>query len=171
MKALLCLAIVVWLAGACSASTEPAGPRGSLAPGDTLGDLTVTAGKPSENRFLWHLPHAQGDHPSTYYAVEGDRVNVSYILCAETLDELKTIWERATYQIYVEDQPVDLESFGTVDLTVPEIGCKYVRAWNVVIESNGPGQYAVRNAGRLSDHSWDNTATMQFLPAGEVLGP
>lgn len=77
---------------------------------------------------------------------------------SSNLDE---VWAHSNYQMFINDQPVDLKAFGTIDYNHPQVGA--IRFGNVVIVTDKPGQITVRDSGLFDNGDpFSSTSTYVF---------
>lgn len=152
------------------------GPRGEpVQPGDAVGVVTVTTGTtadyPAPGTFNCAKQGDNGDYSCA--AAVGQRLNISiaiydnnYILNDddefEGLD-LERKWEEHTYELLIDNRPVDLAAFGTLDMVHPSYG--FMRFWNVVIVASEPGEVIVRGKGEADGKPFDITQKISFSAA------
>jgi hypothetical protein len=74
---------------------------------------------------------------------------------------LDEIWTHSNYQMFINDRPVDLQAFGTIDYNHPQVGV--IRFANVVISSNKAGEITVRDSGVFdNDDPFTSTSTYVY---------
>lgn len=69
-------------------------------------------------------------------------------------------WEATTWELYLDDQQVDLDAFGTFDADLPQTGLPghdvneevitKLRSWDVVLEKPTPGAHTLRSVLHLA---------------------
>ena len=75
-------------------------------------------------------------------------------------------WSDLTWEMYLDDQPISLDSFGTQDIVYPELMSKpfpvreafvYMTVWDVVLENPTPGGHVLRGSAATNDeeYSWE----------------
>lgn len=170
MKQLGWITLIVVIAGvsvACTLSSTKLIPNTALndiQPGDRIGDFLITTGNREEEVFVWQM------RPS--YIENSDEVILNVELgqmlnpCAGIFDDthkadLDLLWSQKNYELYIDDRPVDLPSFGTVQSLHPEVGM--MRHWNVVLVAEKPGRISVRVVGRSIDRSGDDVTLYTVL--------
>ena len=122
------------------AQPTPAPTNKMIEPGDQIGDFLITTGKPGEVTYQWELDSTKGASANeTLIDVDwGTNVNVSMGVYDETRSgKLDSTWAGFTYEMFIEDHPVNLPAFGTIDTDHPVVG--KMRAWNVVIVATKRG--------------------------------
>ena len=147
------LALVVLLS-AC-AKTTPDQAEGMINPGDKISDFLITMGEEGDVTYLWEIDESacvkQGDEEvySCQVAV-GTKVNVSVGVYDDTFSGLlDSHWSELTYEMHIDDRPVNLAAFGSIDIPHPSVGT--IRAWNVVINATQPGEITVSDKGAEHD--------------------
>lgn len=157
---LLCLMILSLVA--CSTPGEE-----PIRPGDEVGRFLVTTGElevlvDSLVGFDQRCER-EGDEirctvpPGTTYCV-------SFFFYGDSVGDLDARWSAADYEITIEDRPVDLDAFGTVDFHHPDSGW-LMRARNVVVEAAEPAALVVRHVGAIEGEAFDITMTLTVQAA------
>ena len=164
MKKLVSLTLLVVMMitlGACAGTTsEPADEM--INPGDRIGDFLVTTGKEGDVIYSWELGCA-GREKGIYFCetTVGTKINISVGIYADsssgTLDEL---WSDHTYNLSIENHPVNLQAFGFIDVDHPDVG--KMRHWNIVIITDKPGELTLRDSGVAGGDSFEFTRTYIF---------
>jgi hypothetical protein len=165
MKKLTCLTLVVLFAtvlGACAkATSQPS--KEMINPGDRIGDFLITTGKEGEVTYTWELDcpqQGEGENYTCKVAV-GTRVNISVgIYDDQYSGKLDENWSGHTYELILEGRPVNLQAFGSIDVTHPVVG--KMRHWNVVIVTDKPGKIVLRDSGVVGGDSFESTMTYVF---------
>jgi hypothetical protein len=134
-----------------------------IEPGDKVGNFTITTGEQGNFIYGFSVDCSEPGAANTYTcsATTGDMINVStgiYDTTGKgTLDEA---WTNSNYQIFIDDRPVDLAAFGTIDYTHPQVGM--IRFANVVITTDKPGQITVKDSG-LYDNGDAFSSTSTYI--------
>ncbi len=135
-----------------------------IEPGDKVGDFTVTTGKQGEFTYGFNVDCAQLESNTSYAcAVKvGEIINVSTGIYDTTgKGNLDDAWSQSKYQIFIDDRPVDLQAFGTIDFNYPNVGM--LRFANVVISTDKPGEITVRDTGVYDNgDAFSSTSTYNF---------
>ncbi len=144
----------------------PAALPPMIEPGDRIGDFLITKGEPGDVTFQWELDSTEGANASEYHAdVDwGTKLNVSTGVYDESHSgKLDETWADFTFRLFIEERPVNLAAFGTIDTEHPVVG--EMRAWNVVVVADKPGELEVHDLGQFAgkplEESW---TTFTFLP-------
>jgi hypothetical protein len=140
---------MVSFTGACASkagsSDETSKP---IEPGDKIGNFVITTGEQGNFTYGFSVDCSELGTANTYScnATTGEVINVSTGLYDTTgSGNLDEIWTHSNYQMFINDRPVDLQAFGTIDYTHPQVGV--IRFANVVISSNKAGEITVRDSG------------------------
>jgi len=152
MKRLVYLTLLLMFAvilGACARATSQPTVE-IINPGDKIGDFLITTGEGEDVTYNWELDSAivqQGNEE--IYAVQipvGTKMNVSVGIYDSTFSgKLDSLWSGHTYEMFIEDRPVNLQAFGSIDVTHPMVG--KMRYWNVVIIATKSGKITVLAKG------------------------
>jgi hypothetical protein len=163
IKCIVCLLCLIILSlVACSPSREE-----PIRPGDEVGGFLVTTGEADEfvDFLLLFDQICERDGAEVdCTAVPGTTFSASYLFYGDTVADLDAMWSAAGYEIYIEDRPVDLASFGTVDFDHPDTG-RPMRAWNVVVEAAEPAGIVIRHLGVAEGEPFDDTMTLTVQAA------
>jgi alpha-amylase len=121
----------------------------TLMPGDKIGQMSVEISSGFTPNWLDYCSPAFSDNPG------GETIDCSLQLMPEikigaawgARDKtiLDSNWEALTWELYVDDHPVDLNAFGTVDFAWSIEGTPArFRAWNVKLVNLPAGVHTVR---------------------------
>ena len=151
------------LASCAKASAELA--NGMINPGDKIGDFLITTGDGDEVTYNWELDSAlvqQGKEEIYTALIPVDtKMNPSWGIYADfSGKDLDTLWAEHTYEMFIDDRPVNLDAFGPIDIHHPIVG--KMRHWNVVIVTTKPGVIAVRSVGSLNGEAFEDIKTYTF---------
>ncbi|PWB51445.1 MAG: hypothetical protein C3F13_13465 [Anaerolineales bacterium] len=140
---------------------------GMIKPGDKVGDFLVTQGQEGNFTYGFTVACAQMSDATTYTceAIVGENIYVSTgIYVTDKNASQEDILTNSKYQLFINDQPVDLESFGLVEYTHPgaeELGM--IHFANVVITTDRPGEITVRDEGVYDNgEPFSSTSTYVF---------
>ena len=149
------------------AKTTPEQVEAMINPGDKIGDFLITMGEEGDFTYNWEIDESawvkQGDEEVYFCQVTvGTKVNVSVGIYDDTNSgELESRWSGHTYEMLIENRPVNLEAFGFIDSSHPFVGT--IRYWNVVINTTQPGEITVSAKGAESDGTpIEDTTTYTF---------
>jgi hypothetical protein len=167
MKKLALFILILLMAGvlAACAQPQPTGSSDVIRPGDMVGDFLVTTGE--EGNFTYGFDVDCSEEGSgekvnlSCRSTVGDIVNISTGIFDDTgSGKLDEYWANSNYQLFIEDRPVDLRAFGTVEYTHPIVGV--VRFWNVVISTTTPGVINIHDSGVAGGSAFEYTSTYTF---------
>ncbi len=165
MQRFLFMILVVLLSGSTAACAATGSRSTSMVePGDKVGDVLVSKGVDGQFTYGFEVSCSQLQDQSNYSCNVslGEAVNVSTGIFNSTgSGNLDQIWAKSGYQVFVDDRPVDLEAFGTIDYTHPQVGV--IRFANVVISSERPAQVTVQDSGVYDNgEPFNSTSTYIF---------
>jgi hypothetical protein len=164
MKRCVFPALIVFfitILGACTAAPDP--DDGKVDPGEKIGDFRVTTGKADDFVLFWDLDCAKQEDTGVF-ACQADvdtKVNVSLgIFDPSSSGELDKLWSNHTYEMFIDDQLVNLPAFGPVDVENSTVGT--MRHWNVVISARAPGEIKIHSVGIAGVDPFDETVVINF---------
>jgi hypothetical protein len=152
--------LFVIILGACAA---PQSGTGMINPGDKIGDFLITTGNAGDVTYSWDLGCVKQGQGENYHckATAGKKVNISVGIYDDTFKgRLEDVWSGHTYELFIENRPVNLQAFGFIDFNHPKVG--KMRAWNVVLFSNKPGEIVIRDSGVVNGDPFESTMTYTF---------
>ena len=166
MNKLVFLTLIVVFAvivGACASATqEPADE--TINPGDKIGDFLITTGDETNLANSSDLNcNKQGDEEIYMCEVKvGKDPNVSNgIYDDQYSGKLDELWSNHTYEMTINDRPVNLQAFGSIDSQHPTVGP--MRHWNVVIVADKPGEITVHSKAMVGGDPFEDTTTYAFI--------
>ena len=165
MKRLVYLTLFVIFAvslGACAKATSQPTDE-TIKPGDKIGDFLVTTGDEGEITYTWDLGCVKKGEGETYTckATTGTKVNISVGIYDDTFSgKLEDLWASHTYELFIENRPVNLQAFGFIDVIHPQVG--KMRHWNVVIFTDKPGEITLHDSGVAGGDPFESTMTYIF---------
>jgi hypothetical protein len=164
LAVLFSVALFLLISVACTkTASTPGGNNSMIEPGDKIGDFLITTGVTGKFTYGFDIACSDLSVKNTYSckAAVGQAINVSTGLNDSTgggkLDE---VWARSNYQLFINDHPVDLKAFGTIDYIHPVMGT--IRFANVVIIASKPGEITVRDTG-VFDNGDPFTSTSTYV--------
>ncbi len=170
MKKLVFLTISLLLAiilGACATATPTTAVTPTTAalinPGDKVGDFLVTKGEEGDVTYTWDLDCVKqpGGEIYTCKTTIDNKVNVSMGVYADfSGKDLDQLWSEHTYKMFLNDRPVNLEAFGSIDVRHPRVGP--MRHWNVVIVATKQGEITLHDSGVVDGEPFESTVTYLF---------
>jgi hypothetical protein len=137
-------------------------PGQLILPGDRINGMLVTKGE-GDFPFIFHFPDhctREGSEVACTFAA-GTDVGVSYGFYGDNAADLDWVWSTVEYEMVLEDRPVNLDAFGTIDLDHPD-GVRVMRAWNVVLADTKPGTITARHRGEVVDETFADTMEITF---------
>ncbi len=165
LSILFTLLIVVCLTTGCAVIAGSSSDKNKqIKPGDTIGDFKVTTGVQGDFTYGFNVDCSEpaADNSYTCNASVGEAINVSTGLYDTTgKGNLDGVWTHSNYQMFINDRPVDLQAFGTIDYNHPQVGA--IRFGNVVIIASQPGEITVRDSGFFDNGDpFSSTSTYVF---------
>lgn len=166
MKRIICstlIMIVVIVLSACAKETSQSNDE-MINPGDKVGDFLIAKGGSEGINYTWEFNWEKQSSNAGLYSgtINTDiKLNVSWGVYDDShsgkLDEL---WSGHTYKMFINDRPVNLEAFGSIDVVHPVVGT--MRHWNVVIIADKPGEITVRSEGVVNGEPFGDTEIITF---------
>ena len=149
------------LLAACGSISGLLSKNDPIKPGDKIGGILITTEEPGEVTFAWDLDcvkQASGENYACKSEV-GKPVNVSMGVY-DFSGQLEAKWSEHTYEMWINDRPVDLQAFGPIDFMNPRVGP--MRAWNVVLVASEPGEITTHDKGVVDGDPFEETSTFIF---------
>jgi hypothetical protein len=133
-----------------------------LEPGNKINDMIITTG--AEVAFpLWALclPTVENKNLIT---VDCPEVPYSTLAIGHTFGLMDLVpvsfgWSDLAWEFYLDDQPVDLKTFGTYDFIQPDMAInpspirevfRKVTVWDVVLGNPTPGRHTLQGVGNAN---------------------
>jgi hypothetical protein len=138
--------------GACAKATpQPADEM--INPGDKIGDFLITSSGDDSVIYTTkvHCPFDPSTKTETCEIDVGTKVNVALGVYGDSVEKLDMYWSGQTYKMTIEGRPVNLQAFGSIDITHPIVG--KMRLWNVVIVTDKPGKITIQHSGEIAGDS------------------
>jgi hypothetical protein len=167
MKKLVCLTLIVLgasVSASCATPDSVPTPNQTINPGDKVGDFLITTGDAEGTTYvcMLHCPFDESTKTESCEFPVGTKVNVGPGFYDDpatggTLDEE---WPQQTYKMVIAGRPVNLQAFGSIDITHSIVG--KVRNWNVVIVADKPGKIAAHSTGEYNSEPIEYTASLTF---------
>ena len=135
-------------ATACAGGASSGNTNTPIKPGDKIGNFVITTGEQGKFTYGFSVDCSAPGSDNTYtcIATVGDVINVSTGIADTTGNgNLDDIWAKSNYQMFINDRPVDLAAFGTIDYNHPQVGV--IRFANVVISTSEAGEITVKDSG------------------------
>jgi hypothetical protein len=151
---------------ACQAAGQP--PSAAvLKPGDTIDGMVLTTGA-QDAPPLWAFC-SPGQHNGNTTTSDCSvpvlpRLGIGHLFMVsdDTLSDLD--WSELTWQLSIDDQPVDLEAFGTFEYVIPVTSkspspvrevFKNFTAWDVVLTNLSPGEHTIHGVAQIGTDSYN----------------
>ena len=147
-----------------------------IEPGDKIDNMVVTTGA-EDATPLWAFcqPTMNNDHLIMLACGE---VSFSRLAIGHTFGVMDLALEESdgtelTWELYLDGNPIDLDSFGTYSFIQPELtndpspikkGFRSVEGWDVVIENPTPGAHIISGHARSGDKTY--TWVVNFTVTG-----
>jgi hypothetical protein len=159
------LLLVVVLSVSCvPAASVPADASKPIEPGDKIGNFTVTKGEGEDIVYRWNGTCTEQTGSQDLVSCEADvgaKANVSIGFYDDTLSgKLDSTWADHTYEMSIDGRPVNLKAFGSIDIPHPRVAL--LRAWNVVLVADKPGEVKIRSKGVFDGDPFDEILTYTF---------
>jgi hypothetical protein len=151
------------IASGCAAATQvPAGEV--INPGDKIGDFLIKTGDEADlaNSFDQKCNKPGDEGKYLCEMMVGKNLNVSLGIYDDHYSgKLEEIWAKHTYEMTINDHPVNLIAFGSIDRQHPTAGL--MRHWNVVIVTDKPGEITVHSKCVVGSKPFDDITTYNFI--------
>src|SRR5574340_896231 len=137
---------------------------GLISKGDRIGGFSYTTGKVGEFTPAWDINCTVAVDGVTVdcTADVGEKVNISAGIYqqagGQSVDEM---WAVQDYGLTVGSLPVDLQSFGYVEVEHPVVNT--IRMWNVVVSTDKPGAITYVDSGGLGENDLNYITTIHFV--------
>jgi hypothetical protein len=156
---------LIFVLTACQAPGQSPGER-IFKPGDVIDGMSLTKGA-KDAAPLWTFcssPQSVGNTTTSDCSVPLiSRLAIGHIIMPgdDTLAMLD--WSKISWELTIDGQPVDLQSFGTYDFVLPAMSHDpapvrevFVRftAWDVVLTNLNPGQHSLQGTARMGNESY-----------------
>ena len=155
---------LVLVVTACQTAEQPISAS-IFRPGDTLDGMSLTTGARDAAPLWSFCSPAQYSSNTTIASCEVPmlpELAIGQILMPGDDPLTMLDWSEITWALTIDDQPIDLASFGTYDFVLPamshdpspirEIFVKFT-AWDVVLTNLVPGEHTVHSSAQIgTDH-------------------
>jgi len=150
--------------GLVACAGTPKQPGGSVVnPGDKISDFLITTGNQDDLAFT-HNQECSKQGNEEKYRCEipiGKTVNIANgIYDSQYSGKLDEIWANHTYEMTINDRPVNLQAFGSIDYQHPLVGM--MRHWNIVVSADKPGEITVHSKSTVGGNPFEDTTTYVF---------
>ena len=158
---------LLWLLTAFQLAGQPPSTA-ILKPGDTIDDMSLTTGA-QDAAPLWAFCSPAQHHGNT---ATSDctvplipRLAIGHFLMPGDDALSRLDWSEISWELTIDDQPIDLKSFGNHDFVLPamshspspvrEVFVKFT-AWDVVLTNLSPGQHTIHGSAQMGteSHTW-----------------
>jgi hypothetical protein len=147
-------------------------------PGDVIDGMSLTTGA-KDAIPLWtfcSLPQSVGNTTTSYCSVPLiSRLAIGHIIMPGENTLAMLDWSKISWELTIDGQPVDLQSFGTYDFAMPAMSHSpapvreiFVRftAWDVVLTNLNPGEHTLQWAARMGNESYTWVAHLTIEATG-----
>jgi len=153
----ICLVLFACLLVGCGSN--------EINPGDKVSGFLVTKNEGMDVTYVWDLDCEQEGDAEVYACKTnvGTNANVSVGIYAPRTGsgkDLDTIWEEHSYELFINDRPVNLDAFGYIEIKHPIVGP--MRVWDVVIVGDRSGEITFHDKGVVDGESFESTNTIAF---------
>ena len=157
--------VMLFVLTACQAAGKPLNAA-MMRPGDTIDGMSLTTGAkdaPPLWAFCSPAQYAGKTATSECNVPIIPKLAIGHILMPgdDTLTRLD--WSEISWELTIDDQPIDLKSFGTYDFVMPamshnpspvrEVFLKFT-AWDVVLTNLNPGEHTLQGSARMGNDSY-----------------
>lgn len=158
---------VLFLLAACQSNVR-ASSLSRLKPGDHVAGMTLTTGS-TGTPLLWAFCSSQdNDHIKTsdcQIPPTMSRVAIGHVFSIADEIPANLDWSKAMWNLSIDEQPVDLDLFGTYDFMLPGMAgspgpvrevFRIFTAWDVVLMDLKPGTHTLRGTAQseTETYSW-----------------
>ena len=135
-------------------------------PGDTIDGMSLTTGAKDASPLWAFCSPAQyvGNTTTSDCSVPLiPKLAIGHILMPGDDALSRLDWSEISWELAIDDQPIDLKSFGTYDFALPAIShdpspvrevFMHFTAWDVVLTNLVPGQHTLRALARMGTESY-----------------
>jgi hypothetical protein len=163
---ILLITLVEILLVACNVSgpIQP-GEGDPIRPGDKVGNFTITnGGQEAARNLIAYMDSGnckqQGSQEIYICQIATGEKHIlspgiySDLASGKSLD---SIWDAHTMEMFIDNRPVDLAAFGSIEAMHPRVGP--MRFHDIAIQTDKPGEIVVRTSGVIHDKSYEDTTT------------
>jgi hypothetical protein len=162
--AFLTLSLLLTVTVAACATAISESPTEAINPGDKVGDFVIRAGDEANLANSEEINCSKQEDEEKYICevMVGKDLNVSLgVYDDQYSGKLEELWSKHTYDMTINDRPVNLQAFGSIDQQHPSAGM--MRYWNVVIAADKPGEITVHSKGSVGNKPFEDTSTYVFI--------
>ena len=150
---------------ACQAAGQPLSAS-LFQPGDTIHGMSLTTGAKDATPLWAFCSPAQYSSNATTVSCAVPllpKLAIGHFLMAgdDTLTRLD--WSAISWELTIDDQPIDLQSFGTYEFALPamshdpspirEVFVNFT-AWDVVLTDLNPGEHTIHGSAKMGTDSY-----------------
>lgn len=151
-----------------------------LKPGDKSGDMVLTTGPSEGMKEIWMYCDPFVTESGVFTKECGvpgiPDLFIGYGIVADTTGELDAAWPAMTWELTLDDHPVNLSAFGVLDQDDVVDGRPVKRrSWNVVLHQSTPGKHTLRyvlnESGKPTDVTWVFTVNKTYPTPSSAVNP
>ena len=170
---------VLFLLSACQAAGQPLSAA-MVGSGDTVNGLGLTTGiahAPPLWAFCSNSPEGKGSYILDCRAPVLASLGIGNIFLYADEAIMSLDWSDLVWELSIDAQEVDLESFGTLDYVVPSMSqtpsrvreiFKRGTAWNIVLTNLKPGHHTLWFVAQSETDSYTWFVNLKIEPADET---
>lgn len=172
--------VVAWLAACLGQNSTQLPPDPVLEPGDQIDGMVLTTGA-ADAPPLWAFcsPVQENQHVTKTHCRIPPMLSKVAIGPATNIvkdNSTKLDWSEFTWELFVDEQPIELTSFGTYDFVMPIMPpspspirevFEVFTAWDVVLTNLKPGLHTVQGMAQSESdtYSWIAILTIEASDA------
>ena len=151
---------------ACQAAGQPLSAS-LFKPGDTIDGMSLTTGAQDAAPLWAFCSPAQYSNNATIVSCDVPllpKLAIGHFLMPGDDALTRLDWSVISWELTIDDQPIDLQSFGTYDFVLPamshdpspirEVFVKFT-AWDVVLTDLNPGQHTIHGSAKMGTESYN----------------
>ena len=174
------LVLALFLAVSPAAVKPAAAPDAMLSLGDKIDGMTLSKGAGDARplgAFCSHSPEGKGSYSLDCRAPALTPLEIGNILSYADQGTTNLNWSDLAWELSIDGQEVDLESFGTFDYVAPGISkspalvgeiFKRGTAWNIVLTDLEPGYHTLWFVAQSKLESYTWFVSLEIEPADEA---
>jgi hypothetical protein len=166
------LSIGVLLVSACSGlvaqakGSDPANSKPLLGPGSKLGNMVITKGADDAvplSAFCYRTSESENEITLNCLEASSPRLAVGSTFGLMDLMPASIDLSDLTWEMYLDEQPVNLSAFGTQNIVYADMLPKpslvrevflYMTVWDIVLEDPTPGGHTIRGIARVGNEEY-----------------
>lgn len=170
------MVVVAWLAACLDQNSTQLPPNALLKPGDQIDGMIITTGA-ADAPPLWAFcsPAQENQHVTKTdcrVSLKISKIAIGHVLNIVSEIPTRLDWSGFTWELLVDEQPIDLTSFGTYDFVMPTMPpspspirevFEVFTAWDVVLTNLKPGLHTVQGLAQSESdtYSWNAILTIE----------